>query len=55
MTFLSGTPVECTIHPSLWEDSFTSFNDDEESEDPDDTLEFVKLAKNNGTEYVRMS
>lgn len=28
MTFLSGTPIECAVHPSLWEENSTSAPDE---------------------------
>ena len=49
MTFLSGTPVECTIHPKLWTDQFSNEppdQDDYEYEDEDDSLDSVPIPMN---------
>ena len=50
MTFLSGTPVECTIHPKLWATNHTNAaeklmkeempDDWEDPDDPDDMVQY---------------
>ena len=50
MTFFSSTPVECTLHPKLWKDNFTS---DDTIDDDDEEVDFIPLPQSeNGTEYV---
>ena len=49
MTFLSGTPVECTIHPNLWTDSFSNLPpdpDDYDYEDEDESLDSILIPMN---------
>ena len=43
MTFLSGTPVECTIHPTLWENMNNEPPDEdyEEYDYEDDVLDSI--------------
>eukprot|EP00093_Oithona_nana_P010782 10782.XXX_386728_386417_1 [CDS] Oithona nana genome sequencing. len=36
MSFLGGTPVECTLHPKLWNDNYTKIAMDDDDEPPDD-------------------
>ena len=54
MTFLSGTPVECTIHPKLWATNHTNAAEKlmkeempDDWEDPDDPDDMVQCSKSN--------
>jgi hypothetical protein len=53
MTFLSGTPVECTIHPTLWENMNNEPPDEDyEYEDyEDDVLDSIPKI-NDSINYV---
>ena len=53
MTFLSGTPVECTIHPTLWENMNNEppDEDDEEYDYEDDVLDSIPKI-NDSINYV---
>ena len=57
MTFLSGTPVECTIHPTLWKDNFSNEphdpDDDDDYEDDENILDGFPVVDNT-TNYVRV-
>ena len=51
MSFLGGTPVECTLHPKLWNDNYTSeIAMDDDDEPPDD--EFSMYQNRNMSELV---
>ena len=53
MTFLSGTPVECTIHPTLWENMNNEPPDEdyEEYDYEDDVLDSIPKI-NDSINYV---
>ena len=51
MTFLSGTPLECTVHPSLWGNIAADDDFDDNDEDPDNIIDQVKV-ENNATDVV---
>ena len=50
MSFLGGTPVECTLHPKLWNDNYTKIAMDDDDEPPDD--EFSMYQNRNMSELV---
>lgn len=51
MSFLGRTPVECTLHPKLWNDNYTSeIAMDDDDEPPDD--EFSMYQNRNMSELV---
>ena len=50
MSFLGGTPVECTLHPKLWNDNYTKIAMDDDDEPPDD--EFSIYQNRNMSELV---
>ena len=52
MTFLSGTPVECTIHPTLWENMNNEPPDEDYEYDyEDDVLDSIPKI-NDSINYV---
>ena len=50
MSFLGGTPVECTLHPSLWNDNYTSEALASDDDKPPD--EFALYQNRNMSELV---
>ena len=54
MSFLGGTPVECTLHPSLWNSNQTSIiadgEDYDDEEEPPDLM--VQYQTRNMSELV---
>ena len=54
MSFLGGTPVECTLHPSLWNSNQTMISAEDEDYDDDDEPPdlMVQIQSRNLTELV---